>query len=150
MMLLRALGVIAAIVALAVIGNLYWPSATEHTEISIGDQTFSLELARTPAQQRRGLMERTDLAPCGGMVFLFENQRPLSFWMRNTPTPLWMAFVNDSGEIVRLIRRAAPLNDTPLDSFAPANMVIEIEADCPKLTALSESAHVTRTTQVAP
>lgn len=120
-----------------------WPNThEERARVRIGSETFELEIASTPSQRTQGLMQRTDLAPCGGMVFLFPRTQPMAFWMHNTPTPLWMAFVTDAGHITRLIPRAVPNNDATLDSFEPTSRVIEIAADCPRLAALSKNDHV--------
>lgn len=114
----------------------------ERAQVTIGEETFELEIASTHPQRKRGLMHRTDLAPCGGMVFLFPEEKPMAFWMHDTPTPLWMAFVNRDHRITRLIPRAEPENDTPLDSLAPANRVIEIDAGCPRLAKLNKDDNV--------
>ncbi len=117
----------------------------ERAHVSIGDEMFELEIASSHPQRQRGLMHRKDLAPCGGMLFLFPEEKPMAFWMHNTPTPLWMAFVNSDNRITRLITRAEPNNDTPLDSLAPVNRVIEIDASCPRLAKLTKDSSVSIT-----
>ena len=54
---------------------------------------IALEVARSPDEQRRGLMQRPALPPLRGMWFPFETPRPLRFWMLNTLAPLDMIFV---------------------------------------------------------
>lgn len=70
--------------------------------LGIGMHVFKVEVARTPAERARGLMERTRLPASGGMLFVFETADRHCFWMRNTPLPLSIAFIDASGRIVAL------------------------------------------------
>ena len=67
--------------------------------LTIGKQVFQVELAATPSARERGLMGRTRLAVNGGMLFKFEQAAPHCFWMRDTPLPLSIAFIDASGRI---------------------------------------------------
>jgi len=64
-----------------------------------GPQLCAL-LAQTAAQHARGLMARTDLAGHVGMLFVFASDTTESFWMRNTPMPLSIAFFDAAGYFV--------------------------------------------------
>src|SRR5690606_718557 len=54
---------------------------------------FQVELALTPAQQQRGLMNRREMAADHGMLFVFGDEAPRSFWMKNTFIPLDIVFI---------------------------------------------------------
>lgn len=69
-------------------------------------------LASTAAQQARGLMARTDLAGHVGMLFVFASDTSESFWMRNTPMPLSIAFFDAAGRFVSATDMA-PCADRP-------------------------------------
>lgn len=59
--------------------------------IKVGHIEFQTELAQTPEQRAHGLMYR-DTAE-NGMLFLYNDERILSFWMRNTKVPLDIAYI---------------------------------------------------------
>ncbi|MHB1143620.1 MAG: DUF192 domain-containing protein [Thiobacillus sp.] len=88
--------------ALAVLCGAASAAASDTQPLRIGPHAFLVELAATPSQRERGLMGRTRLAPNGGMLFVFEQAARHCFWMRNTPLPLSIAFVDDDGRIVSL------------------------------------------------
>jgi len=74
--------------------------------ITTGERKVVLrvEVARTEAQQLRGLMYRRSLARDAGMVFLFPRATSGAFWMKNTLIPLDIAFYNARGRILRIMQ----------------------------------------------
>jgi uncharacterized membrane protein (UPF0127 family) len=60
------------------------------------------EIARSDEQRSRGLMGRKSLADGEGMLFVFETDRILSFWMKNTLIPLSIAFIAHDGRILEI------------------------------------------------
>ncbi|HZB81760.1 MAG TPA: DUF192 domain-containing protein, partial [Rubrobacteraceae bacterium] len=54
-----------------------------------------VEIATTTAERERGLMERTALAEDAGMLFVFDREQQLSFWMKDTLIPLSIAYINE-------------------------------------------------------
>jgi uncharacterized membrane protein (UPF0127 family) len=86
---------------------------------------FTVEMARTAAQQERGLMFRRALAPDAGMLFPFDPPRPASFWMRNTLIPLDMIFIRPDGRIAR-IATAVPRSEAQVAVQEAVTAVLEI------------------------
>ncbi len=82
-------------------------------ELTIGAQTVTAEVAQTPEQRSRGLMYRFTLPGGHGMLFVFDQPQPLSFWMKNTPAPLSIAFIDERGTILN-IRDMAPNDDVTM------------------------------------
>lgn len=58
---------------------------------------LTLQVARTEAQREFGLMNVTKLPPHTGMVFVFDQDAPEEFWMKDTLIPLDMVFVASTG-----------------------------------------------------
>ena len=67
-----------------------------------GNVTVKAEIARTPAQQRQGLMYRKDLKDGYGMLFIFERDDIVPFWMKDTLIPLSIAFIASDGRILEI------------------------------------------------
>ena len=91
---------------------------------------FTVEVAETPATLTRGLMERPALAPNAGMLFIFPDVAPRTFWMMNTRIPLDMLFVAADGRIINIQANAPPCvppqRCPTYNSTAPAKYVLEI------------------------
>lgn len=96
-----------------------------------GAHVFQVEIARTPAEQERGLMFRTDIGKDGGMIFTpypadGGAPREASFWMKNTPTPLDIIFIRADGTIATIAENTVPFSETPVPSGEPVAAVLEI------------------------
>jgi uncharacterized protein len=78
------------------------PVLLPQLQLQAGAHAFTAEVARTPQQRARGLMGRTRLDDGAGMLFVFESAARHCFWMRDTPLPLSIAFVDTGGRIVSL------------------------------------------------
>ena len=72
----------------------------EKEKIKIAHKTIIVELAKNTDQHQYGLMNRNYLAPDEGMLFIFENEQPLSFWMKNTIIDLSIAYIDKNKKIV--------------------------------------------------
>jgi len=78
--------------------------------LRVGEVIITAELANTPETRQRGLMYRTSLPPQHGMLFVFNREGKYCMWMRNTPLPLSVAFINRAKRIVN-IEAMQPLSD---------------------------------------
>lgn len=87
---------------------------------------FSVEVARTPAEQAKGLMFRREVPPDQGMIFIFSPPRPASFWMKNTLVPLDMIFIRPDGTIARIAANTVPLSLDPVAVGEPVVAVLEL------------------------
>ena len=94
--------------------------------LTLGDQALAARVAADDPSRERGLMSRTNLAENEAMLFVFPSPRPVSFWMKDTPVPLSIAYIGPSGRIFE-IHDLKPLDETPVPSASSA-IVYAIEA----------------------
>ena len=94
-------------------------------EMVIGETTITVEVADDPRERQQGLMGRSSLPPDHGMLFVYTDEKVRSFWMKNTPLPLSVAFINRLGQVVRLAD-LTPLDTRPVSSEVPAMYALEM------------------------
>ena len=103
--------------------------ATGTVRIASGGESVEVEVevADDTDEMTRGLMGRTALAEDAGMLFVYPNERELSFWMRDTLIPLSIAFMDGEGRIVD-IQDMMALDDEPphYTSAEPARYALEV------------------------
>jgi uncharacterized membrane protein (UPF0127 family) len=85
-----------------------------------------VELPRTPAERARGLMFREQLEPDAGMLFIYEEEENLTFWMKNTLIPLDMIFISKDFRVVGIVENAEPQTETSRRIDQPAQFVLEV------------------------
>ena len=71
-------------------------------------------------------MYRRDLAGDAGMLFIYERDKPISMWMKNTLIPLDMLFLARDGRIVRIAARAVPMSLQTISSGEEVAAVLEL------------------------
>ena len=87
--------------------------------LSLGTNILSAQIAADDASRETGLMSRTNLGTDEGMVFVFPSPRQVAFWMKDTPSPLSIAYVGPSGRIFE-IHDMQPFDETPIPSASSA------------------------------
>ena len=91
------------------------------------------ELADTGEKRQSGLMYRKELAETAGMLFIFPDEAPRSFWMKNTYLSLDMIFINGANNVVAIVRKAPPFSEEPQQSGGEsAKFVLEVPAGASK------------------
>jgi uncharacterized membrane protein (UPF0127 family) len=95
---------------------------------SSGVHAFSVELATNDAERARGLMFRKSLPEGHGMLFDFQTEQQVQFWMRNTYVPLDMIFIRGDGRVLNIAQNATPLSDALIPSAGPVRGVLEVIA----------------------
>ncbi len=103
---------------------------------------FNVEVARTDAEQDRGLMFRTGLPADGGMIFPFKKPRIGSFWMKNTLIPLDMIFIRADGSIDRIAENTIPESLEPIVSGGEVSAVLELAGGTAARLGIDETAKV--------
>ena len=108
-----------------------------------GRHVVEVEIAATHDARTRGLMWRRELKEGAGMLFIFREPAPLSFWMKNTLIPLDMIFIDKDLKIVGAVERAEPKT---LQSRGVAGMsmfVLEVPSGWFSKTGLKAGTAVT-------
>ena len=94
-------------------------------EIAVGSALLKAEVARKPEERERGLMFRKSLAEGEGMLFVFEADQVLRFWMKNTSLPLSIAYLSSDGTI-REIHDLEPESLASVDSERSVRYALEV------------------------
>lgn len=91
-------------------------------------KTLDIEIADDAYQTQTGLMYRDSIKDSQGMLFVFPEEQPRSFYMKNTRIPLDIIYISSDSSIVSFQKNAKPFDETPLPSNANAKFVLEINA----------------------
>ncbi len=91
-----------------------------------GVACFEVEIADTHWRRARGLMHRDALGANEGMLFIYEQDRPVTFWMKNVAFPLDLLFIDSSGRIAHIVEDAEPDSTAPIGSGVAVGSVLEI------------------------
>ena len=111
-------------------------------ETASGPLRLHVEIARTREQRSRGLMFRTTLKADSGMIFLYENPREISMWMKNTILSLDMLFIAEDGRITRIVANTSPMSEATIPSRGPVRAVLELLAGAAERLAIEPGDHV--------
>ena len=103
---------------------------------------IAIEIAETDSARQRGLMQRGPLPERSGMLFIFEEEGPQSFWMANTPVALDMLFVGADSQVVDIAKYVQPLSPKNVTSSSPARYVVEVPAGFADSYGLAETDRV--------
>ncbi len=99
-----------------------------YREDGSSEETIDIEIADTDEARRRGLMFRQTMGYDRGMLFIFEEVSRRGFWMKNTPLPLDIMFVDEDSTIINIARRTTPLSEENIQPERPRLFVVEVRA----------------------
>ena len=105
--------------------------ASGEPSVVLGGKTFSVEIADTQGEHALGLMYRDSMPADHGMIFLFPNEAPRSFWMKNTRIPLDIMYFDKDLKLVSISADTPPCRVSNCPSYsskAPAQYVLELNA----------------------
>ena len=115
------------------------------TTVEVGSVAFVVEVASNDAQRMRGLMFREAMPADHGMLFVFEQELPLSFWMKNTRIPLDMLYFDRAARLVSIQRNVPPCVTAYCPSYAaegPSQFVLELNGNRSEPLKLSRGAPI--------
>jgi len=90
---------------------------------------IDIEIADNPDKIETGLMYRRSLPVKAGVLFIYKQPQPLSFWMKNTYIPLDIIFVDENMQIVTIRKNTKPLSEDSIPSYRDSMYVIEVNAE---------------------
>ncbi|MCB0407967.1 MAG: DUF192 domain-containing protein [Bdellovibrionales bacterium] len=103
-------------------------------KIKLKSKVITVEVAKTPKQRERGLMYRESLKENQGMLFVFDQDNILTFWMKNTKISLSVAFFDKKKKLVHIEDMDPPESVMMLDqnlkrysSLEPAKYALEMK-----------------------
>ncbi len=87
---------------------------------------IDIEIADIESERTIGMMHRRSMPDTQGMLFIFEQEKPRSFWMRNTLIGLDILYIRADGEIESIAKYCIPKYDKSIPSKGPALYVLEV------------------------
>lgn len=103
---------------------------------------FDIYLAVSPQQQRRGLMFVRELPERTGMLFIYDDERYRSMWMKNTYLSLDMVFARRDGSITNIVEDTVPLSEKSVTSSEPATFILELNAGTTRRLSIDKDSRL--------
>lgn len=99
----------------------------EKTKVKLGNKEYTLDIASTQNELRKGLMGITNLGEHEGMLFDFGEEGNHEMWMYNTQISLDQIFINSDLEVTKIVTREP--NDETLIGEPETLYVVEVNAN---------------------
>ena len=107
-----------------------------------GQANFQVDLADDDQERAQGLMFVESMPTLGGMLFVYEQPRHATFWMRNTLISLDMLFISPAGVVTHIHENAIPGDETTIDGGRGVMAVLEINGGLSKRLGITEGAMI--------
>lgn len=91
-------------------------------------QKIDIEFAESDYERETGLMYRQSMEDDQGMLFIYSDEAPRNFHMKNTNIPLDIIFYSADSSLVSVQENAQPYDETSLPSGEPAKFILEVNA----------------------
>ena len=120
--------VFAAVIFIIISSIAYAIDPPGTTEIKLGHTSYQVELALTPAQRRKGLMHREQLAKNDGMLLVYPKSGDHRVWMKNMRISLRVLWIDDRFRVIHIMR-LEPCQLSPCPVFSapvPARYILEL------------------------
>jgi len=91
-------------------------------------QKLTIEIADNDQETTQGLMYRRSMPDSCGMLFIFSDNEPRNFWMKNTYLPLDILFLDESKKVVTIQANRTPFSEEQIPSYEKAKYVLEVNA----------------------
>jgi len=120
--------VLAAVFFIIISSIAYALDSPGTIEIRLGQTSYQVELALTPAQRRKGLMHREQLESNAGMLLVYPKSGDHRVWMKNMRIPLQVLWIDDRFKVLHIMRlEPCQLSPCPVYSApVPARYILEL------------------------
>lgn len=120
--------IIAVSLIILIVGTIFlvYEPRTNEPRICFEETCFDIEIVDEEQERNKGLMFREELANDVGMFFIFEQSGNYPFWMKNTPLPLDIIWIDSELKVVHIANYTAPQSTDIIDPLAVAKYVLEI------------------------
>lgn len=100
----------------------------KRVKLKVGAREIPAWVMDDDGKRAEGMMFLTakDVKDTEGMIFVFPDAQPRSFWMQNTLLALDIVYIDPAGKVVKVVK-GKPQDETPLPSDAPAQFVLELK-----------------------
>ena len=103
---------------------------------------FDIYIAENDTQRARGLMHVRSLPESKGMIFIYEADRYMSMWMKNTFVPLDILFVRADGTVSSVAYDTEPQSLRSISSLEPVRFVLEINAGVAEKLSIDQYSQI--------
>jgi len=125
--------ILSLVILLIILSFIFLPKKTNKdlsvVKIKLGNTDYQIEIARTSSQKSIGLSNRDSLCPNCGMIFIFDKDTYLPFWMKDTRIPLDMIWINSQNQIVDIQHAIETNSLKAIQNSTPAKYVLELNLD---------------------
>jgi uncharacterized protein len=115
----------ALLVLLVACGSGGTQNGNPTAHIQVAEHTIKVEVVADEASRALGLMNRDSMPADEGMLFIYPDEKPRGFWMKNTRIPLSIAFADRQGTVLR-IADMVPHSAKRVPSLYPATYALEM------------------------
>jgi uncharacterized membrane protein (UPF0127 family) len=120
-----------SMLVVATLATLPLAAQSADSYVVLNGHRYTIEIAADDASRAHGLMDRTQMDADHGMLFVFDDDAPRAFWMKNTKIPLDMLFYDADNRLVSIQHDVPPCIADPCAGYssgAPARYVLELNA----------------------
>jgi uncharacterized membrane protein (UPF0127 family) len=112
-------------------------------ETAGGERSFTIEIADDQSERSAGLMFRETMDDDHGMLFVFQETRPVGFWMKNTPMPLDIVFIGEDGKVLDVLP-GEPFSEALVSpgTSTPVRYVLELKRGIAEKAGIKEGGAI--------